>query len=93
MSLKYDFPVFSTSGNFIVEVIGDGTSTILTFVLADPPFNLDLKGNLPIDVSQTNGAVTISLSSDHKKVTITFGTAPANGAIVQLQILLIFAGA
>lgn len=94
MALTYDFPSFATTSNFAVEVIGDGTSTSLTIAFLEAPFNADLKGNLPIGVLPPDNASvqSLSLSTDRKKVTITFVSAPTINSRTQVSIFLIFAG-
>ncbi len=94
MALTYDFPSRSSDSDFVVEVIGDGTSTTITVAFLEAPFNCDLKGNLPIGVlpPENTTVQSLSLSSDHKKVIITFVSAPAADSRTQVHIGLIFSG-
>jgi len=92
MAFKYEYTSFTSNGDFVVTVIGDGTSTSVTFALEESPFNLQLKGNLPVDVAPFAPGVTLSLSTDRKKVTIAFDVAPDAGVYTNIAVNLIFAG-
>lgn len=71
---------------------GNGTDTVLEISLELPPFNLDLKGNLPTSIADASTAVAavIELSADRKSVIVTFATPPTGPTSVNFS--LAFAG-
>lgn len=79
-----------------LDIIGDGTGTTLTVALDVPPLNLDLKGNLPVDVAHVSSTtpLTVTLGTDRKSVVLTFSSpppAPPNDQTI--SFVLVFAGA